>query len=189
MALVVKSTGGGDFEKPQLDEFLPGALATVVDLGMQDSVWKGKISKKHKVALVWEVGHKMSQGPDAGKNYLISKKYTLSLAPQSQLYKDLVGWIGTKNMNPDVAAKGFDIEKLIGIPSKLMLSETEPNEEGRQYINILKMKLAEKGSFVLTRKGAVPKWLTETLESDAMSAALPDAATDLADLGDVADLI
>jgi hypothetical protein len=189
MSTIIKNEASQDFERPTIDEFLPGCLVSIKDMGMQTSTWQGKTSKKHKIVLTWEIGYKMKSGPDAGKNYLIAKKYTRSLHPKSLLYTDLLAWIGPKNINTDVAAKGFDIDKLLGVPCKIMLTLTPENDEGKSYINILKLKLGDKGTFVPTRKGECPKWVTESIEASALQDSTPDVASTETTLEDVASLL
>jgi len=120
MSFIVK---GSDFQ-PAPDGVHNAVCVDVVDLGIVDSAF----GKKHKLKIVWEIGEKM----DDGRPFIAQKRYTVSLHEKSTLAKDLKNWRG-KPFTPE-ELKGFDIEKVIGVPCQLVIVHDE--KEGAVYANI-----------------------------------------------------
>ena len=113
----------------------------VVDLGVLTSQW----GEKHKVKICWELMEKMEDG----KHFLVQKQYTLSLHEKSLLHKDLKSWRG-KPFEP-AELEGFDLEKLIGVPCQLVVTQEE--KDGAIYGNATailkpKVKVTPSGSYV-----------------------------------------
>jgi hypothetical protein len=144
--------GGGDFERAE-----PGlcrAVCThVVDLGIQESPEYGP---KHQVALCFELEQRLTKGEHAGKPFMCSKIYTASTNKKAILRQHLDSWRG-KSMTEE-EARGFDLEKLIGVNCQLNLVEVAKND--KVYVNINAIVKASKGDAPLVSTGvAVPEWL------------------------------
>lgn len=84
----------------------------VHDIGLQKSVYEGRENIRHQVIITWEINERQETGDDAGKRFLLSKYYTLSLSEKSHLRKDLEAWRGVAFSKEEL--KGFDLERLKG---------------------------------------------------------------------------
>ena len=126
MSTVAKA-GDGDFELPT-----PGAVVgrcyMVVDLGMQDTSFKGTPKKAHKILLTWELAETM----DDGRPFAISRRYTLSLFDQAILRQHLESWRGKPFTEEQLA--GFDVKAVLG--AYCMLSVVHNTEGNRTYANV-----------------------------------------------------
>lgn len=97
--------------------------AFVHDIGNQPGEYQGKPNIRHQIIVSWELAEKMVQGENAGKPFMVSKYYTLSLNEKSTLRKDLESWRG-KAFNEE-ELQGFDVERLIGANCFLNITATE----------------------------------------------------------------
>lgn len=101
MAVTVSSKSGSG---PKIPEGLHGAICVgVYDLGMQPAT--GQFADKgpsHKLLLLWEV--------EAGET--ISKEYTASISPKSNLRKDLEMWRNKKFSEEELG--NFAMSKVLG---------------------------------------------------------------------------
>jgi len=122
MSIIAKNEGG-DFK-----QLKPATYAArcymIIDLGHQKNEFNGDVSIKHQVMVSWEVPEEKLED---GQPMAISKFYTLSLHPKSNMGQDLVSWRG-KAFTPDEEA-GFDITKLAGVPC--LLSVIDKNGKSR----------------------------------------------------------
>lgn len=128
MAIIAKDNGE-NYESIPL-ETQQAVCAFVEDIGTQEGYYMGSSIIKHQVVICWELAEKMTTGEHAGKPFMISKFYTLSLNEKANLCKDLESWRG----KPFTAEerKGFDIEKLIGANCLLNIIEDE-RTDGKKY--------------------------------------------------------
>lgn len=108
----------------------------VVDLGIVTSEYQGKKRAMHKCRLVWELEALMVNG----MRFLVGKQYTVSLHAKAQLYKDLVAWRGKPFTSEEL--DGFDIEKVLGIPCRILVVQNEKN--GEIYGNVQTIMRADK---------------------------------------------
>lgn len=109
-------------------------LYSIIDIGHQETVWKGDTKIMHKVVFTWELHGEDNEGQplatDDGKPLIVSKRYTVSLGDQSTLRKDLESWSGKKMTEED--RKGFDLKTLLG---KFCMLSVVHSEDGK-YANI-----------------------------------------------------
>lgn len=116
---------GGEYENPELGAF-SAICYKVIDLGTQDVVWQGSKKRQHKALISWELSQKMKDG----RPFAISKKYTVSLAENAALRKDLEAWRGKK----------FSQEELDTFTEKSILSKpcllTLVSSKDGQYVNV-----------------------------------------------------
>lgn len=125
MAIIATNTGGGDFEKAPTGT--QQAVCTFVfDIGHQRGEYAGEEIIKHKIIVCWESIEKMTTGEYAGKPFMLSKYYTLSLHEKSNLRKDLESWRG-KTFTED-ELNGFDVERLVGANCLLNVVATEKDK-------------------------------------------------------------
>jgi hypothetical protein len=110
----------------------------IVDLGVVTSEFAGEKKEQHKVNIIWQTGEINEK---TGKPFLARKRYTLSLHEKSTLRKDLESWRG-QAFTP-AEAKGFDLERLIGIPA--LINVLHEHKNGKDYDNVTTLMKLPKG--------------------------------------------
>jgi hypothetical protein len=98
----------------------------VIDEGETDSTW----GTRHQVRCVFEVDPTTVGLRDDGRRHLVSAWYTLSLAPSSNLTRDLTDW-GVLAVD----AESIDLEQLVDTPARLVLIHAEVRD-GRTVARI-----------------------------------------------------
>lgn len=132
MSLVIKP-------KPKAEKELaptglqPAVCVDVVDLGVQ----KTPYGEQHKVSIIFEL-----EATDSESNhFVLTRKYSKSLHPKSNLRKDLKKWRGAPFNDRDLR-QGFNLEKVVRQPAMLYLenrndfiaiSSVLPPEDGAVY--------------------------------------------------------
>lgn len=110
MSLLAKSNG--DYEQapcgPQ-----QAVCVFVEDIGSHRSNYKGVEHVNHQIVMCFELAAKMITPDYAGKPFMLSQFYTLSLGKKSNLSKDLESWFG-KAIPEETRKNGFDLETLKG---------------------------------------------------------------------------
>lgn len=138
MAIIAEDTGGGkDFKKvPPGCHFAICNL--VVDLGVQETTYKGQAKQKRQVYIRWEVPDERVEWEDKeGQRRegpcAIGWTYTLSLSDKANLRKVLENWRGQPFTPAEL--KGFDITKLAGKCCQIMVQH-ETGGNGKTYANV-----------------------------------------------------
>lgn len=136
MAINAMNSGGKDFKKVP-----PGChfaiCNMVVDLGVQETTYKGQAKQQHKVYIRWEV-------PDERVTYVkddheiegpcsIGATYTLSLSEKSKLRPLLENWRGKLFTGEEL--KGFDITTIAGKCCQVQVQHST-GSDGKTYANI-----------------------------------------------------
>ena len=127
MGTVAKASSGEGFELPDAGAVV-GRCYMVVDLGTQDTTFKGTPKKTHKILLVWELAEMMEDG----RPFAISSRYTLSLFDQAILRQHLESWRGRGFTDEELA--GFDVKNVLG--AYCMLSIVHNKEGDKTYANV-----------------------------------------------------
>jgi len=110
-----------------------GRCIKVIDLGTQETSYKGQIQHKHKVMIMFELPEtKMTEDPNEGKPFAVALFVTLSLDKKSNLRPLLVGWRG-KDFTEEEAGN-FDILKLLDQP--VLINVIHNESDGNIYANI-----------------------------------------------------
>jgi hypothetical protein len=184
MAINATNSGGKDFKKVP-----PGChfaiCNMVVDLGIQETSYKGQAKQQHKVYLRWEVpdervtytkDDKEIEGPCS-----IGATYTLSLSDKSKLRPLLENWRG--KLFTEQELKGFDITTIAGKCCQVMVQHST-GADGKTYANItgvmgISREQKERAKTAQSEVGVVvfeldnpkqtvfdslPNWLKEKLE-------------------------
>jgi hypothetical protein len=112
------------------------------DLGLVKTFYG--IKRKHRLS--WQLEEIDSE---TGKPWLISKKYTPSLADKSNLRHDLESWRGKAMTKEEL--KAFDLENIVGKMCQLQVIHNE--NDGETYANVQNIMPAPKGSIVLIPVG------------------------------------
>lgn len=114
---------GGSFERTP-----PGTHLAVcyrfVDLGTQESNYKGEVKTQRKVMLSWEFPEElMTEGEYAGRPFTFHQRYTWSMHEKATLRKDLEAWRGVPFSDNDFGQGGFDIRNILGKSCLITLIE------------------------------------------------------------------
>jgi hypothetical protein len=110
----------------------------VVDLGEQETTFRGQTSRKRKIYLRWELPHERMEyikkdGTAVDAPVCVGKQYTASLHPKSTLRADLETWRGRAFTEQELA--GFDLTVLAGQPCQLVLVHAQA-ASGRTYAQV-----------------------------------------------------
>jgi len=169
MSLFAKSEKG-PMERPPVG-MNAAVCAFVQDVGTQEIEFNGEKKEQHKVLFCFELAAKMQHGDYAGKPFMLSKRYTLSLHKKAGLSKDLESWF-SKAISDDTRKNGFDLETLIGRNCTLNLMESENGE----YINIANVLPPTSGVPKLEVVNKVPpKWIDELRAKSLEARGVPTA--------------
>lgn len=136
MALIASaSSNGKTFEIVPSGNHLARCYQ-LIDLGTQQTEWKGKPKLQHQVLVYFEVHSEDANGKPTytseGKPMMISKKYTVSLSENSYLRADLRGWRGREFTDDEL--KKFELKNVLGAWAMLSVIHRESN--GKTYANI-----------------------------------------------------
>lgn len=114
----------------------------VVDLGELEETWNGQTKIKHKIFISWLI----DEAGDDGRPHIVSKRYTLSMHENSNLYADICAWLGMQ-MTEEQAAR-CDVEKMIGKTCMMnIVHTTRPN--GKTYANVQSIMPLPRGAAVV----------------------------------------
>lgn len=171
--------GGSDFPVLESDSYL-ARIYMVFDIGIQE----GKFGDKHQVIIGWELPTELGED---GRPYVISKFYTLSLNPKSNLCKDIEAMSQTI---PEDKKGSFDFQKLIGMKSQLTVEKYQ-NAEGYDRNRITTVSKPMKGAKVPAAINAPvffdlespdwdlfeqqPEWLKDKCNRNSITPAAPDS--------------
>ena len=110
MSLLAK--GSGNFEAAPIGP-QQAVCVFVEDIGSHRSTYKGEEHINHQIVMCFELAAKMTIPEYAGKPFMLSQFYTLSLGKKSNLSKDLESWFG-KVIPEETRREGFDLLTLKG---------------------------------------------------------------------------
>lgn len=133
MSLLAKKSAGGDFELVPEGVFIARCYQ-IIDLGTQQTTYKGDTKLQHKVLIYWELLDDEIKMSD-GRPFSISKKYTLSLDEKSHLYKDLNAWRGKQFTDEELL--GFDIKNVLGAYCTLQIVHAKVNDKTYANVNAI----------------------------------------------------
>lgn len=136
MAINATDSGGKDFKKVP-----PGChfaiCNMVIDLGIQETTFKGEAKQQHKVYIRWEMPDERVSYEKDGKQIegpcSIGATYTLSLSEKSKLRPILENWRGKLFTAQEL--KGFDITSIAGKCCQVMVQHSE-GSDGKVYANV-----------------------------------------------------
>lgn len=135
--LIAKDSGSTSSFKPVPPGMHLARCYRIIDLGTQKSEYKGEVKHLTKVMLQFEVHGEDDEGhpmiTERGEPMTISKNYTLSLAENATLRKDLKGWRGVE-FTPE-QLKGFSLKNVLGHWAMLSVTK-EMGKNGKEYTNI-----------------------------------------------------
>lgn len=134
------------------------ACYRVIDLGTQDTTYKGATKRQRQVLITWELF--CDEKMEDGRPFSIGKKYTWSMGEKANLRKDLEMWRGKAFAEADFDEKtGFQIESILDKPCLLTIVHEEKSE--KTYANVKAISRLPKGMTVgAPTNSAVFVWLT-----------------------------
>lgn len=133
MGLTVKESGGGGNYEPAPAGAHVARCFRIVDLGTQESTYKGETKHSHVILVTWELPNApMSEGEYSGKPFTINQRFTASLSEKAKLRAVLESWRGRKFTPTELA--GFDLQNILGKPCMINIVHTE--KDGKTYANI-----------------------------------------------------
>lgn len=119
----MKFKTGGQFEKPPIGSHLAICYG-LIDLGTQIRTFNERTTENREVRILWELPLTLMEGKyneeHKDKPFSISRKFTMSLHPKSNLYKFVNGWRGRTLTNEEAVA--FEPKKLLGLPCRVNLT-------------------------------------------------------------------
>ena len=124
--MTLTSTEGGNFE-PHPDGVHSAVCLDVMDLGLVTNTYQGETSIKPMVKIVFESEAKTADG----KRCTVSKRFTASLHPKSNLWKFLGQWRG-KPVGPN---ETIELAKLVGACCTVVVSH-QKSMAGKTYAKI-----------------------------------------------------
>ena len=108
----------------------------IVDLGTQESSYKGEVRRVHRAMFQFEVHSEDAQGnplvTSNGDPMTVTKTFTVSLGDKATMRKDLETWRG-KPFTPE-ERNHFELRNVLGQWAMITVSENESN--GKVYTNI-----------------------------------------------------
>jgi hypothetical protein len=114
----------------------------VIDLGTQQTEWKGKKKQTRKVFIRWEFPDiLMKEGDYAGKPMTMGLRATASLGDKAVLRGLLEGWRGRQFTPAEL--KGFNLAAIVGKPCQIMVKHD--TKDGVVYANIAAIVPAKHG--------------------------------------------
>ena len=103
-----------------------------VDLGMVHNERYGK--DEYKIQIRWILDEKEAGvDPETGKQFMVLRKFTLSLGEKSHLRPFLQTWRGKKFTEEELM--GFDVEKLVGVQCQVQIIHNV-GDEGTVWANV-----------------------------------------------------
>ena len=111
----------------------------IIYIGTVDGEWKGQSISSYKVDITWELNNelKIFKEGDEPKPVVLSKRYTLSMAPKANLRPIVEGIVGGMS---DAEAVNFDIDEILG--KSCLLNVTHGvSETGKDFLKVQTSKL------------------------------------------------
>lgn len=130
MAIIARDTGTTDFE-PAPEGLHPAICVDVVDKGMVESQW----GTSHKIQIRWQLdGHSDAGVREDGKQWLVTRQFTLSLHEKAALRGFLVSWRGKQFTAEEL--KGFDLENIVGAACMIQVLHNKSQDGQRVFANV-----------------------------------------------------
>lgn len=117
-----------------------GICYRVLDMGTQQTTYKGQQKTAQKVLISWEIPDEKMED---GRPFTISSSYTWSMSEKANLRAILESWRGLAFTDADFGPGGFDIKNVLGKPCTLSIVHTQ--RDGKTYANVSSVGKAMKG--------------------------------------------
>jgi hypothetical protein len=176
---IIAKAGGGNFVPCPAGQHA-AVCCDVVDMGVLEVTFGGRVKKQHKIRIVWQIEEVMSDN----RPYIAQKRYTLSLHKKAALRADLESWRGRPFTDQELM--GFDVENVIGVPALLNIQQIV--KDGETYSNIMTLMKLPKGMTVLQVRDYT-RVIDRAPEEGAGAGSRADADDPFGDLIDDADRV
>lgn len=105
-------------------------------IGTVKESFEGTEKEMNKIMITWELPNCLYLFEEGEKEEprMISKEYTLSMNPKSNLRKHLDSWRGTPFSEEE--AVSFDVTKLLGVDCMIQVLHSEKTKKDRVYANV-----------------------------------------------------
>jgi hypothetical protein len=127
---------GGNFERCPSGLHLARCYR-IIDLGTQQSEYKGQVKHLHKIMIGWEIHGTNEEGQPLrmkdDRPFAIFKNYTFSWSDKSNLRLDLQSWRGKPFSQEEM--RKFDLKNILGAWCMLNAIERE-GQNGYTYTNV-----------------------------------------------------
>lgn len=123
-----KDAGGGDFKQAPTGNHVARCFR-LIDLGTQHGEYQGQPNTRNQVLISWEL---CNEPMEDGKPFTVSHFYTNSLNEKATLRAHLEAWRGRQFT--DEECKGFDLNKILGLPCMLTVIA---NEKGKSKVSAI----------------------------------------------------
>ena len=128
MAIIASNTSSESTFDPLSEGIHTAVCFGVIDMGVQEFTFEGKIIKNRKVRLMWEIPEETYENKDGeAKIKTIGKEYTLSLHEMSNLRKILESWRG-KSFSDDELV-GFDLCSILNKGCQLQIIHEKKSDK------------------------------------------------------------
>ena len=165
------AVGNNDTYRPAPEGTHMARCVQVIDLGTQYSQVYN--NNRRLVQLVFELCSELN---DAGSNFLLARKYTLSLGAKTSLRKDLESWRG-KNFTEE-ELKGFDILNLLDKGCFLNVVHRKSEDGTRTYASIKAIMALPRWTEIPARETPLVSFLVEEWDDEVFKT-LPEYTQDL----------
>lgn len=166
MSLIIKTSGYTEFESAPEGT----GLAVCVDI-TSPKTRETKFGPKQEFKFVFELDPASFGTRSNGTPFCIwSRGFTLSLSERSNLTKFLTRWLG-RAFTPSEMRNGFDVESMLGVSAKIIVSHEEYN--GSVYSTILDLKPSNEP---LNASGTFVREIDREARKNASEEAVPAAA-------------
>jgi hypothetical protein len=130
MSLIVKNSGGGDFQLPPAGNHRARCYR-VIDLGTQTVTWQGAEKHQPKVLIGWEL---TDEPMEDGRPFTVSARFTASLSEKANLRHVLESWRGKKFTEQEL--EGFQLSKLLTVACLVTVAHEKSKDGTKTYANV-----------------------------------------------------
>lgn len=124
----------------------------VWDIGIQKSIYEGRVSVAKKIVIGWEVDERDPRG----KRQRLCGWYTLSLGKKANLRRDLTSWRGREFTTEELKGKGFDMNTLVG--ANCMLNVIH-KEDGKPKVSAVTAMPKNLPKIAPETPREIPEWI------------------------------
>ena len=152
---------------PVAEGVYPFVCVGVIDMGEQESIWKGKSRYSDKVKLIFELPGETIEVDGEDLPRQLSRNFTFSSSSKSALRQFVSSWLGRSFTDGEFSE--FELFELLGKPGLLSVVHSEDG----QYANVGGAMALARGMAAPSAKSAYLRFDTTEWEEE-LFAALPE---------------
>ena len=157
---------------PVAEGVYPFVCVGVIDMGEQESIWKGKTRYSDKVKLIFELPGETIEVDGEELPRQLSRNFTFSSSSKSALRQFVSSWLGRSFTDGEFSE--FELFELLGKPGLLSVVHSEDG----QYANVGGAMALARGMAAPSAKSAYLRFDTTEWEEE-LFAALPKKDKDI----------